>query len=108
MIDKKIKVFERIYVPPYNKDKDKIKKLVKEALNNGFDCPGCLGKTQNDKIEELTKNKVYFLVLEKLENSLTITPKHQNKVLPHLGNDDVIVYSSERAIDWIKKQKIKK
>ncbi|PIP34323.1 hypothetical protein COX21_03490 [Candidatus Falkowbacteria bacterium CG23_combo_of_CG06-09_8_20_14_all_41_10] len=90
--------FDRIYVPPFHNERDKIKELVRIALENGFKCLPDI--SIEEQVQKLTEKKNY-LVLEKFKTELTISNKEASSIMPRLGNDDVKIYSLEKAREWI-------
>jgi len=86
--------FERIYVPPLHGEWDKIERLITIAVENGFKC-------LNTTVQKLTEKKNCYIVLEKFKNDLTISHKVASNVMHHLGDDDIELYSPERAVDWV-------
>jgi|GEM_PF-1571042 len=96
-----VAIFDRIYIPPYCNGRDKIERLVLFAFDHGFKCPERPGVSPIEQIQELTKKKNHYLVLEKFENTLTIMEKSTDQVMRHIGQLDVKIYSPERAIEWI-------
>lgn len=98
--------FERIYVPHCRQEKDRTERLIKVALENGFKCSENIGNTREEQIQGLNKEN-HFLVLEKFNDCLTITPKPNVQVFPHIGDKGVELYSPERAIKWIIEKHLK-
>lgn len=92
--------FERIYVPPFHNERDKIERFVQIALQNGFKCLPPTNASPEEQVQKLME-KEKFLVLEKFKSELTISIKEMSSITPRLGNDDIKIYGLEKATEWI-------